>query len=359
MTQRIVVSSDHAGWQLKSQLKPFLGCLGYEVQDVGVFTPEPPVDYPEYTLKAAEKVASGEFERGIIFCGTGQGDAMVANRVPGVRAALCWDVFTARLSREHNDANMLVLGGWTTDAGLAEEMVRVWLTTLFAGGRHQRRLNLITSIEKDILMRRRRLYDISLTIRPGMPVWPGDPEVVFEESLSPGVARLTRLSLSAHTGSHVDAPAHFIPGGAGIDSIALDALLGPARLFQLPQAGAIDRCLLESLPLEGVSRLLLGTRNSVLYKDDKFSRDYVSLTADAAEYLVEKGIRLLALDYLSVDSFNAKSYPVHHALLKAGVAIVEGVDLSGVPAGDYELLCLPIKIKGGDGAPARVVLREV
>jgi ribose 5-phosphate isomerase B len=146
MAERIVVSSDHAGFELKESLKGFLGELGYQVDDVGTNSTEP-VDYPLYTLKAAEKVASGEYSRGIVFCGTGQGDTIVANKVPGVRAALCWDTFTAELSRRHNDANMLVLGGWMLGERLAQEMVCVWLETPFDGGRHQRRLEQLKEIE--------------------------------------------------------------------------------------------------------------------------------------------------------------------------------------------------------------------
>jgi ribose 5-phosphate isomerase B len=153
MAERIVVSSDHAGFELKENLKGFLEELGYQVDDVGTTSTEP-VDYPLYTLKAAEKVASGECHRGIVFCGTGQGDAMVANKIPGVRAALCWDTFTAELSRRHNDANVLVLGGWILGERLAQEIVRVWLATPFDGGRHQRRLEQIKDIEKQYCRRK-------------------------------------------------------------------------------------------------------------------------------------------------------------------------------------------------------------
>ena len=146
MAERIVISSDHAGFELKESLKGFLGELGYQVDDVGTTSTEP-VDYPLYTLKAAEKVALGEYRRGIVFCGTGQGDAIVANKVPGIRAALCCDTFTAELSRRHNDANMLVLGGWMLGKRLAREIVRVWLATPFDGGRHQQRLEQIKDIE--------------------------------------------------------------------------------------------------------------------------------------------------------------------------------------------------------------------
>ncbi len=358
MSELIVVSSDHAGWELKNHVKPFLEKMAFSVEDVGTFSTEP-VDYPAFTLKAAMKVVSGECRRAIVFCGTGQGDAMVANKVPGIRAALCWDVSTARLSRAHNDANVLVLGGWFIGHRLAEEIVRTWLETPFEAGRHTRRLAEVAAIEKRILAMRHGTYDLSCTITPGMPVWPGDGEVTFTQHKFRGVAKLTTLAISAHTGSHVDSPAHLIPGAPGVDSLELDKLVGPARVCQLGDVKIIDRSVLEGLDLDGAVRLLLGTGGSVLLAQDGFQRDYAYLTPEAARYLVERGILLVAVESLSVDSYNANDYPAHHILLSAGVAVVEGVNLTSVPAGDYELICLPLKIKGGDGAPARVILRAL
>jgi arylformamidase len=358
MTQRIIVASDHAGLELKSHIKLLLLNLGYIVDDAGTYSAEP-VDYPEFTLKAALKLAASEYDKGIVFCGTGQGDAMVANKVPGVRAALCWDVTTARLSRAHNDANMLVLGGWTTMPDSAEEIVRTWLSTPFEGGRHARRVNQIKHIEMEMLTHRRGIYDISRSIENGMLVWPGDTPVEVKTIDCENKYRFTTLRLSAHAGTHADAPAHFIKGGRGIDKLDLDVLMGPARVLQLTDSGCINRHILEKIPLEGETRLLLGTVNSRIYDTTTFRKDYVSLTEDAATYLVNCGIKLLALDSLSVDRFDTTTYPVHHILLNAGVVIVEGVDLKGVPAGKYELLCLPLNIKDADGAPVRVILREV
>ena len=358
MTEKIVVSSDHAGWSLKQHLKPFVESLGYSIEDVGAYSSEP-VDYPAYTYKAAMKVVSGECRRGIVFCGTGQGDAVVANKVPGVRAALCWDIYTARLSRSHNDSNMLVLGGWMLGHRLAEEMVRVWLSTPFEEGRHERRLAQVKKIEQEVLTGRRKTYDISRLIEPGMLIWPGETEVAFTDKKFEGIARLTTLTMSAHTGSHVDAPAHVIPGADGVESLDVDKMMGLARVCQLGRQDKIDRAVLEQLNLDGVTRLLLGTQNSELLSSAGFINSYAYLTPDAAQFLVEKGILLVAVDYLSIDSLETADYPVHHVLLHGGVIVVEGVNLSGVPAGDYELICLPLKIKDGDGAPARVVLREL
>ena len=358
MKERIVVSSDHAGFDLKCHLKPFIENLWYEVEDVGTFSKEP-VDYPEYTFKAARRVISGECARGIVFCGTGQGDAMVANKVHGVRAALCWDEFTARMSRSHNDANMLVLGGWVTGHRVAEEMVRVWLATPFEGGRHERRVEQIGDIEKQMMLERGKIYDITQIIQPGMLLWPGDQKVEFNKVEYEGVTSLTQLNLSAHTGTHIDAPAHIIKGGRGVDELEIEQLTGLARVCHIPEVQCIDRALLSNINLDGVSRLLLKTHNSTLLGISSFNKDYISLNEDAAEYLVAKGIRFLALDYLSVDEFDSSIFPVHRVLLNAGVVIAEGVNLSDVPGGDYEMLCLPLKLKNCDGAPARIVLRTM
>ena len=211
-------------------------------------------------------------------------------------------------------------------------------------------------------MTRHKIYDISLTIYPGMLVWPGQPQVAMDTVKSiaqGGSANVSLLHTSTHTATHVDAPCHFIPGAPSIDGIVPEVLLGPARLFQLPEVHHIDRNLLERLKLKGVERLLLGTRNSALLKKRSFEIDYAFVSEDAAHYLVNVGIKLVGVDYLSIDQYQKESRPTHHILLGAGVVIVEGLDLTGVPPGDYDLLCLPLKIKDGDGAPARVFLREI
>jgi arylformamidase len=361
MTKRIVVSSDHAGFDLKEKLKGFLEELGYQVEDVGTYSTKP-VDYPEYTLKAAQKVASGEHSRGIIFCGTGQGDAVAANKVSGIRAALCWNILTAQLSRAHNNANILVLGGWLLGERLTREIVSIWLATPFDGGRHQRRLQQIEAIEASSNLRRGKVYDVSLPIYPGMPVWPGDPAMSTDYFKSTGrgdSSNVSLLHMGSHSGTHVDAPSHFIPDAPGIDSTEPDILMGPARLIHLPEAHHISRRLLEGQDLAGVSRLLLATRNSALLKQNPPSMDYTFVTEDAASYLVDIGVKLVGIDYLSIEEAKKEGHPVHHTLLSGGVVIIEGLDLTGVPAADYELLCLPLKLKGGDAAPARVFLREV
>jgi len=143
----IAIASDHGGFELKEDLKVFLEELDCQVNDLGTFN-DGSVDYPDYGLDLSRRVASGEFEKGVLLCGTGIGMSIVANKVPGIRAALVSDVYSARMSAEHNDANILVIGGRVTGKGLAREMVKVWLEASFAGGRHQKRLEKIAELEK-------------------------------------------------------------------------------------------------------------------------------------------------------------------------------------------------------------------
>src|SRR6195256_3195770 len=143
---KISLGSDHAGFKLKEKVKALLGQLGHEVKDVGTFAAEPPVDYPIFIRPAAEAVACGECDRGIVFGGSGNGEAMVANKVHGVRCALCWNEEVARLSRQHNDANVLSLGQRVIAEDLVFKIVRVWIDTPFEGGRHQKRVEQLNAM---------------------------------------------------------------------------------------------------------------------------------------------------------------------------------------------------------------------
>lgn len=205
-----------------------------------------------------------------------------------------------------------------------------------------------------------RIWDISVPVSPTLPVWPGDPTVELERymSLAADGANVTRLACSVHVGTHVDAPLHHIEGGTTVDRLALETLVGPALVVETA-AAAVTAETLEELALpEGTVRLLLKTRNSELWAsaDRAFRRDYVALTPDAAEWVVQRGIRLLGVDYLSVQLFDDERPDTHRTLLGAGVILLEGADLSAVPPGDYLLACLPVKLEGADGAPARAVL---
>ena len=208
------------------------------------------------------------------------------------------------------------------------------------------------------------IYDITVPIRSDMPIYEGDPPVKIEaaSSLASGdSANVSFLHFGAHTGSHVDAPAHFIEGAAKIDSLPFDVLIGSARVIHVPEDRTeIDSEFLSSCDLENVERIIFRTRNSGFWLSG-FRKDFTHLLPEAAEMLVNRGVKLVGTDYLSIEKFHSGHHRTHIALLARGVVIVEGLNLSGVPAGDYELICLPLKIAegAGDGAPARVVLRTL
>jgi arylformamidase len=205
------------------------------------------------------------------------------------------------------------------------------------------------------------VYDISVGIHPDMPVWPGDPplELSRVSAISAGGnANVSRLSCSVHTGTHMDAPLHFVDGAASIESIPLKVLIGRAYVVHLPKTAVIDAACLEAAEIPPrTKRVLFRTRNSALWArgETKFQTDFVAIDLSGAEWLVRKGAQLVGVDYLSVAPYK-RSKGVHETLLKAGVAVVEGLDLSKVSQGRYTLYCLPLKLVGSDGAPARAVL---
>ncbi len=208
-----------------------------------------------------------------------------------------------------------------------------------------------------------RIYDISIPISPDMPVYPGDPKVHLEPVLQIGNgdnANVSRITMGDHTGTHVDPPVHFIPGGNTVDNLDLNTLFGTARVVDMTGViGAITPEDLEraKLPMP-IPRLLFKTRNSGAWGREGFDRDYVGISWDAAQWLVDHKVRLVGIDYLSVELYQAAHPNTHRTLLGAGVIIVEGLNLKEVPPGDYTLVCLPLKIKNGDGGPARAILLE-
>jgi arylformamidase len=208
-----------------------------------------------------------------------------------------------------------------------------------------------------------KLHDVTVAISNELPVYPGDPAIQITRvmSLEKGdIARVSHLSFSTHIGTHIDPPYHFMQDGMPADQLPLDVFIGPARVVDVGPARVIDAALLDRFDLDGVTRLLFKTRNSRLWREtNEFQKDFVYLETDGAELLVGRGIRLVGIDYLSIEKFDFDKPTTHWTLLGAGVVIVEGLDLSEVGAGDYELICLPLKIKDGDGGPARVVLREL
>ncbi len=206
------------------------------------------------------------------------------------------------------------------------------------------------------------IYDISLLISPDLPVWPGDPKIVLEQvaAMDDGAeANVTRLDMSAHTGTHVDAPHHFMNDGRTVDNLPLEVLVGECYVLRVASsAGEITAEVLEKadIPKDAI-RLLFRTRNSELWRrgGSGFQTDFVAVSEDGARWLVERGVKLVGVDYLSVAAYS-QPVPTHRALLAAGVIVVEGLDLSRVEPGAYVLYCLPLKLAGADGAPARAIL---
>ncbi len=208
-------------------------------------------------------------------------------------------------------------------------------------------------------MKRPRVYDVTMSIREGMPAWPGDPAVALTRirSMEDGdPLNLSNLSMSAHTGTHVDSPRHFFRKGAGVETLPLEALLGPAQVLEVPGSIQIGPTDLEAAGLcPGVERILLKTDNQDLVEREDFEPSYAHLTADGARRLAGMGVKLVGIDYLSIAPYGTGE-EVHRLLLTASVVVLEGLDLRGVPAGPYDLVALPLKIEGCDGAPARVLL---
>jgi arylformamidase len=197
------------------------------------------------------------------------------------------------------------------------------------------------------------IYDISLPISESLPVWPGDPGIRITQP-----SHLDRGD--AATVTRLDAPAHFIPGGSGVDALDLDVLVGPARVVHALEGDVLSTEVLGGLQIpSGTERVLFRTRNSERWARGarEFAEDFVAITEGGARWLVERGVRLVGIDYLSVGPFRAPA-PTHRILLRAGVILLEGLNLSGVAAGVYQLVCLPLRILGADGAPARAILMD-
>jgi arylformamidase len=195
-----------------------------------------------------------------------------------------------------------------------------------------------------------------------MPVYAGEPEpqLDFHSLIARGdSANISVLSLGSHTGTHIDAPHHFLDGASTVETLPLDALVGPALVIEYTGAGHITAADLEAagLPVDA-RRLLLKTPNGRLWDDTVFHTDFIALTPDAARWLVDRGFVLVGIDYLSIEQFHSPTHEVHKALLRAGVIILEGLDLRRVAPGPYFLACAPLKVVGAEGAPARVFLLD-
>jgi arylformamidase len=206
-----------------------------------------------------------------------------------------------------------------------------------------------------------RIYDVSISVRTGGLVYPGNPEILIEpqQAISQGAgANVSRITFGSHTGTHVDAAKHFFDDGQTIDQIPPGKFVGPAVLiaFDEPDRVSVGADDLMKHSLNGQKRVLIRTRNSKRLDNPEFDKGYVFLAPDGAEYLVSLGVKLVGVDYFSVEQFHSGHHRTHRILLERGIIIVEGLDLTGPPLGPYELRVLPLRLAGLDGAPARAVL---
>lgn len=208
------------------------------------------------------------------------------------------------------------------------------------------------------------IYDVSVPITTTMPVWPSDPPV----NLTPNshlardkshTIRVTKIEMGSHTGTHIDAPWHMVEGGRRLNEIPMEILVGPAAVFEIPGVPSIGRSAVEKLDFDGVPRVLFKTDNSQHWDDSKFYEQFVYLESEAAEFLVNQGIKLVGIDYLSIDSFQSEKHPSHFVLLGRNVVIIEGLNLSRIKPGKFLMTALPLNLQDVDGAPTRVILSEL
>ena len=205
-----------------------------------------------------------------------------------------------------------------------------------------------------------RFIDVSVPLKTGMPTFPGNPDFelhAVKRIAEGGSSNVSRLVLGTHTGTHVDAPRHFFDNAATVDALALDLLIGRARVVEITKRGGITREDLAAANLREDLRVLLKTPNSAFWNEPAFRQDFTYLDESAASYLVEQGVKVIGIDYLSVEQFKKPGAPAHRALLSRNAIIIEGLNLSDAAPGMYEMYCLPLRI-AADGAPARVVLKR-
>jgi arylformamidase len=205
--------------------------------------------------------------------------------------------------------------------------------------------------------------DVSVTVRHGMPHWPDNPPIVLERAMDIGEGdgcNLSQLAMGVHSGTHMDAPLHFVHGAAGLDQMPLTATMGEARVIVIEDPQCVTAEELRPHHLRAGERVLFRTRNSAdCWETETFVEDFVFISEPAALHLAEVGVQTVGIDYLSVGGYHADGARIHRILLDAGIWIIEGLDLSRVEAGTYELICLPVKLHESDGAPARAILRPL
>ncbi len=208
-----------------------------------------------------------------------------------------------------------------------------------------------------------RIHDITVPLRPTIPTYADDepgPRLRFHSLMSRGdSANVSELSLGSHTGTHVDAPDHFLDNGVTVEQMPIEHLVGPCRVVEFPGGSHITAADLDAAHIPpGTTRLLAKTRNAGLWDDDGFHEEFIGFAEDAGEWLTERGLVLVGIDYMSIERFRSPTHAVHHALLAKNVVILEGLDLRDVPPGEYTIVCAPLPVVGADGAPARVFLLD-
>lgn len=212
-----------------------------------------------------------------------------------------------------------------------------------------------------------QIYDVSVALSATTPTYPGDPKIDISDwaTLEAGdAANVSLLHMGAHSGTHVDAPAHFIAGGSTVQSLSLSTLVGKAEVIEVPpEVRVIDAGFVSQVCAANSQRVLFKTRNSDFWgwPGESFRVDYTFIDPAAAQLLVDSGTQLVGIDYLSIEAYQSKTFATHHVFLSNGVVVLEGLDLRGITPGTYELICLPLRIAGGsgDGAPARAILRTL
>jgi arylformamidase len=206
-----------------------------------------------------------------------------------------------------------------------------------------------------------KLLDVSVPLTQGLPTYPGNPPFEFQpvkRIAEGGSSNVSRMVLGTHTGTHVDAPRHFFDDGPGVDALPLDLLIGRVRVVEIGRRGPIGAADLQAEGLREDLRVLFKTPNSAFWNSDAFHEDYTHLSETGARYLVDQGVKVVGVDYLSIEQYKKPGAPAHKALLSNGIIIIEGLNLADAEPGMYEMYCLPLRVAGGDGAPARVVLKR-
>jgi arylformamidase len=206
-----------------------------------------------------------------------------------------------------------------------------------------------------------KLIDVTVPLDASLPNYPGNQPFVLDavKRIANGdSSNVSAIRMSAHAGTHVDAPRHYFDDGAGVEALALEMLLGRTRVIEVTSRNGIGADELAVHNLSEDVRVLIKTHNSKLWGSPEFHPDYVGVTASGAEYLIAHGIKVVGVDYLSVEAYKTPGAPAHHALLGGGAIVIEGLNLRDVEPGIYDMLCLPLRVVGADGAPARVVLRR-